>query len=60
MYQFFINYDEIEECVELNQPGFIVFHSPDDKGNKAETNTITVPPLSMVAIKVSEYKVAAV
>lgn len=54
VYQFFINYDEIEECVELNQPGFIVFHSPDDKGNKAETNTITVPPLSMVAIKVSE------
>ena len=52
-YQFFINYDEVEEKVSIKDATEInIVKNPDGKAEAITGNSFIVPPLSMVAIKV--------
>ena len=52
-YQFFINYDEVEEKVSIKDVNMInIVKNPDGKAEVITGNSFIVPPLSMVAIKV--------
>ena len=52
-FQFFINYDDMEEEVKIKNVSKIeIAKTPDGKTESIEGNSFVVPPLSMVAIKI--------
>ena len=52
-YQFFINYDEIEEKVILPKEGMEAIFDEAKESVILPTNELIVPPLSLVAVKIN-------
>ena len=50
-YQFFVNYDLEEEAFSLDDKEYLIYYSPDGQPVKKSGQSITVPPLSAIAIK---------
>lgn len=52
-YQFFINYDEIEEKIILPKEGMEAIFDEGKESVTLSTNELIVPPLSLVAVKIN-------
>ena len=53
IYQFFINYDDRKETIELPFDDKDIYFAPEDEPIKMTSNKIDVPPLSVIAIKIN-------
>lgn len=51
-YQFFINYDNEEETIALENKEYIVFYDNNEEGILVKGDKIVVPPLSLIAVKI--------
>lgn len=52
-YQFFINYDEIDESISLGDKNYLLYFDNNKDGTVVSGKKIVVPALSMIAIKIS-------
>lgn len=52
-YQFFINYDNVDETIKLPFDKPIVFFEPNGKEQQLTSKEVIVPALSMVAVKIN-------